>query len=126
MHVTGVESISSFGNLAAGARRIVMASGAFTLAHGANLLLPNAGNDILADVGDTFTVVGEGAGVSRVVAYQRADGTALVSAISGVFGNVGSNDNRLLRSNGISGSAIQGSGIVVDDTNNMTGLANVS
>lgn len=126
VHVTGTATISSFGALQAGARRIVCADGAFTLDSNANLILPYGGNDIIVDVGDTFTVVGEGASVSRVVEYQRANGAALQETVTGVYGNVGATDNRLVRSNGVTGGLIQGSAVTLDDSGNLSGLGNVT
>lgn len=57
--------------------RHVVAGGAALLTHSSTLILPNNGSNITTAAGDTFTVVYEGSGVSRVLGYQRASGAPL-------------------------------------------------
>lgn len=56
--------------------------------------------------------------------YLRADNTWQPAGTIG--GSTGSPDNRLLRADGTGGSTLQNTGITVDDSNNMSGVANVS
>lgn len=74
--ITGTTAITSM-VLSQGLERTCKALGAFTLTHSANLVLPTAAN-IVAAVGDVFTVRGEAGGVVRVTGYMRASGGALV------------------------------------------------
>ena len=52
-------------------------------------------------------------------------GTTL-SASGGIGGSTGATDNRLLRSDGTGGATLQASGITVDDSNNVTGVAGLT
>lgn len=76
VHVTGTGTVTSFGTAAAGAVRLLRFSGAATLTHNAAIILPTAANVVTA-ADDMAVVVSEGAGVWRVVAYQRATGAPL-------------------------------------------------
>ena len=79
-HITGVTTIESFGNVAAGVARFLEFDGILTLTHnGTSLILPTAAN-ITTAAGDTLVAISEGSGNWRVIVYQRADGTALSGA----------------------------------------------
>ena len=54
------------------------------------------------------------------------DGSKWVSSVVTALSGLGSTDNVLLRANGTGGTAAQGSGIAVDDSNNMSGIGTVS
>lgn len=74
-HVTGTTGISAM-TLTAGWRVLVF-DAATTLTHSSNLLLPGSA-DITTVAGDSCLVVGEGGGVTRMVAYWCGDGKPLV------------------------------------------------
>ena len=81
VQITGTTGITSFGTTYSGARYVRFA-GALTLTHNATTLILPAATNITTAAGDTLVAVptgNPGAGW-RVVVYQRADGTALVSA----------------------------------------------
>lgn len=92
-------------------------AGALTLTHSSTLILPTSAN-ITTAAGDTACFVSEGSDVVRCLAYQRADGTALVSAGGGLSG-LGSNDNKIVRTDGTGGTAAQGSAATLDDSGNL-------
>jgi len=73
-HVTGTTGISTM-TLTAGWRLLVF-DAATTLTHSSNLLLPGSA-DITTVAGDSCLVVGEGGGVTRMVAYWCGDGKTL-------------------------------------------------
>lgn len=81
-HITGTTTITGFGTVAAGARRIVVFDGALTLTHNATSLILPTGANITTAAGDTATCVSEGSGNWRVTNYQRKDGTALAGTSS--------------------------------------------
>lgn len=74
-HVTGTTGISAM-TLTAGWRLLVF-DAATTLTHSSNLLLPGSA-DITTVAGDSCLVVGDGGGVTRMVAYWCGDGKPLV------------------------------------------------
>lgn len=74
-HVTGTTGISTM-TLTAGWRLLVF-DAATTLTHSSNLLLPGSA-DITTVAGDSCLVVGEGGGVTRMVAYWCGDGKPLL------------------------------------------------
>lgn len=82
--ISGTTAITSFGTTGAAdfIPFVVRFSGVLTLTNGANLILPTGAN-ITTAANDTAIVVWEGANVWRVIAYQRADGTALAAAAAG-------------------------------------------
>lgn len=69
LFVTGTTTISAI-TLAAGRKRWVTFSGALTLEHSANLVLPTF-DDIVTVAGDTALFLGEAGNVVRCIAYQR-------------------------------------------------------
>lgn len=86
VHVTGTTTITGFGTVAAGARRVVTFDGALTLTHNAtSLILPGAAN-ITTAAGDTAFCVSEGSGNWRVAIYQKANGQAVTGG-SGSLAN---------------------------------------
>lgn len=74
-HVAGATGISAM-TLTAGWRILVFDSTP-TLTHSSNLILPGSAN-ITAVAGDCCLVVGEGGGVTRMVAYWCSDGKPLL------------------------------------------------
>lgn len=74
-HVTGTTGISAM-TLTAGWRLLVF-DAATILTHSSNLLLPGSAN-ITTVAGDACLVVGEGGGVTRMVAYWCSDGKPLL------------------------------------------------
>lgn len=77
VHITGTTTITGFGTVAAGARRLVVFDGVLTLTHNATSLILPSGANITTAAGDTAVCVSEGSGNWRVTSYQRKDGTAL-------------------------------------------------
>ena len=84
VHITGTTTITGFGTVAAGARRLVVFDGALLLTHNATSLILPTGANITTAAGDTATCVSEGSGNWRVTSYQRKDGTALSSSGGGL------------------------------------------
>lgn len=80
-HISGTTTITAI-QLNDGQRRLVQFDGVLTLTHGASLVLPGAAN-ITTAAGDFAILQGDSGPVTKVVAYSKADGTALVS--SGAF-----------------------------------------
>ena len=81
--VTGTTTITGFGTIQAGTRRIVTFSGILILTHnGTSLILPTSAN-ITTAVGDTATFVSLGSGNWKCVNYMRADGSPLVGGGGG-------------------------------------------
>lgn len=87
LHLTGTANITAF-TLAAGAERTVVVDSTPTITPGANLLVPG-GAAISCAAGDRFIVRGETGGKSNIVAYTKADGTALVGGGTLAFGSAG-------------------------------------
>lgn len=97
----GPVTITSFSSIERGSRRVLeFSSGGNILQNNTILILPGT-TDITAAAGDSAEFVFEGAGTWRCLWYQRADGTALVSA--------GSSDNtKLPLAGGVMAGQIQG------------------
>lgn len=76
VHITGTTQITGM-TLAAGRSRTVVFDAATPLKHSSALILPGAA-DMTATAGDSAVFRGEGSGVTRCVAYLRADGTTAV------------------------------------------------
>lgn len=81
VHITGTTAISNFGTsgLPVGAERTVIFDGALTLSHNANLDLPGAAA-IATAAGDRAIVRADSATKAVVIAYQKADGSAIAGA----------------------------------------------
>lgn len=95
-----------------------------------------------ADSGDTITVkhgtgnISLGSGADYVLSGNKTlqllyTGTAWVdlqssSAAAGLSGSTGSTDNALLRADGTGGTTVQASGVVVDDSDNVSGVTNLA
>ena len=76
--ITGTTTITSFGTLAAGVERIVRFNGALTLTYNAtSMILPGAAS-ITTAANDTAVFRSLGSGNWQCIAYQKADGTAVV------------------------------------------------
>lgn len=76
--ITGTGTINSFGAGKSLDRLVRFVTGGAVLAHSASLALPTLAN-ITTRAGDWLHAVSDGAGNWRVVDYQRADGTPLIS-----------------------------------------------
>ena len=76
-HVTGTTGISAM-TLTAG-WRILVFDAAATLTHSSNLILPGSA-DITTVAGDACLVIGEGSGVTRMIAYWLVDGRQLTES----------------------------------------------
>ena len=85
--ITGTTTINAFDSIAFGATRIVYFGGSLTLVQSGVLGLPNGGNNIQTQAGDTAIFVSSGGGTWVCYAYQRASGTALVALSSSRFTN---------------------------------------
>lgn len=77
LHVTGTTAITTV-TLGQGRDRTVVFDGALTLTNGANLILPTGAN-ITTAAGDVAVFRGDGAGVTRCVAYTRANGQPIAT-----------------------------------------------
>jgi hypothetical protein len=85
IRITGAVTITSFGTEPRQIKYVRMA-GALVLTHNATtLVLPNNGANITTEAGDTFIVISDASGNSRVYGYQRADGEALNVAVTPAF-----------------------------------------
>ncbi len=78
VHITGVTQINAL-TLAQGHQRILVFDGVLVLSQNASIVGPG-GVSITTAAGDVAWVIGEGAAVTRIVCYQRKDGTALVAS----------------------------------------------
>lgn len=82
VHITGTATITAFTMGKAGIRREVVFDGALTLTYNAtSLILPTAAN-ITTVAGDRAVLRSLGSGNTRVMSYQRADGTALALQVA--------------------------------------------
>jgi hypothetical protein len=72
--ITGTTTINAFDSIAFGATRIVYFGGSLTLVQSGVLGLPNGGNNIQTQAGDTAILVSSGGGTWVCYAYQRASG----------------------------------------------------
>lgn len=82
VNISGTDTITSFGTGGAGLRRLVRATGAFTMQHGTgdgNPFLPN-GADITAAVNDVFEFVKQTTGPWLLANYKLQSGNALATA----------------------------------------------
>lgn len=80
VHLTGTTTVTAI-TLAQGAARQVVSDGVATLTNGASLILPGGANIITA-AGDCWVARGEGAGVTRITDYTKADGTAVKAGMA--------------------------------------------
>lgn len=82
--VTGVTTISNFGTVQAGTRRIVTFSGVLTLTYNAtSMILPTSAN-ITTAAGDVGTFISLGSGNWKCASWQPASGMALAGSVSGI------------------------------------------
>jgi hypothetical protein len=90
IHVQGTTTITSFGNLDAGARFILMFQDAANIQASANLIIPGtaSGNIRVATPGDCCLIVSEGGGAWRMVGYFVAGGAGS-GTITGVTAGTG-------------------------------------
>lgn len=90
IHVQGTTTITSFGNLDAGARFILMFQDAANIQASANLIIPGtaSGNIRVATPGDCCLIVSEGGGAWRIVGYFVAGGAGS-GTITGVTAGTG-------------------------------------
>lgn len=78
MHITGTTTITSLGTAAqAGDSRTLVFDGILTLTHDATSLILPTGANITTAAGDVAIIRAETTANTRVVCYQRKDGTAL-------------------------------------------------
>lgn len=84
VHITGTTTITAFGTVQAGTRRVVCFDDVLTLTHnGTSLILPTGAN-ITTAAGDTAIMVSEGSGNWRCTGYQKASGQPLAAAAGSV------------------------------------------
>lgn len=82
-HITGTATINDFATAPqAGAVMGCIADGAFTLADSATIIVPGNAN-FTAAADDTFEVYAETTTTFRIINYQKADGTAIVTSRAG-------------------------------------------
>lgn len=83
-------------------------------------------------VGDIALATDDNLYISRVNANLNNEPSAsptewkIMTAVSAVSGPGSSTDNAIARFNGTSGQTIQNSGVLIDDTDNITGLVNLT
>jgi hypothetical protein len=77
--ITGTTTITAFDNVAAGIVREGVFAGALTLTHNATSLKLPGGANITTAANDRFRALSLGSGNWIVLAYHKADGTAVVS-----------------------------------------------
>lgn len=77
--ISGVATITSFGTIAGGARRTIVATGAFTIAASGNIVMPAAASYTCAS-GDILTFRSEGSGIWVLESYNLALGGVMVPA----------------------------------------------
>lgn len=79
--ITGTTTITSFGTIAAGARRLVVFSGILTVTYNAtSLILPTAANIVTA-AGDAMELISLGSGNWKCVTFTRASGAPLAKGL---------------------------------------------
>ena len=83
VHITGTNTILSFGNVQAGARFVLVFDDILRLTYNATSLILPSSADIDTNLNDTAFLISEGSGNWRCVAYQRSDGTALIGGTGG-------------------------------------------
>lgn len=81
-NITGTTTITSFGTGQAGTIRVLQFTGALTITHNASTLILPAATNITTAAGDMAIFIAEGSSSWRCVAYQRANGKALVETVS--------------------------------------------
>jgi hypothetical protein len=59
---------------------------------------------------------------ATVTADETAPGLISFDATGSIVGTAGLTDNALIRADGIGGGTVQGSGVIVDDGNNISGI----
>lgn len=89
IRISGTTTITSFGS-AANQKRFVRATGAFKITHNASTLILPGAQDITTASGDTFIVISDPSGNSRVYAYQRASQPPPVMPIGTILDYAGS------------------------------------
>lgn len=77
--MTGTTTVTGFDTIAAGAVRRVVFTGILQLTHNATSMINLTGANITTAAGDIATFLSLGSGNTRMVGYERADGTALVT-----------------------------------------------
>ena len=80
--ITGTTTITSFGSVDAGARRMVTFAGVLTLTYNATSLILPTGANITTAAGDTCIAISLGSGNWIVFNYNRASGEALSAPIN--------------------------------------------
>jgi hypothetical protein len=80
--ITGTTTITGFGTVAAGVRRLLTFAGVLILTHNASSLILPGGANITTAAGDTAELLSLGSGNWRVVRYTRADGRAVLTEVS--------------------------------------------
>lgn len=75
-----------------------------------------------------LSLLGVSGGVDGYVLTQQPDGSYApeAAASGGISGSVGATDNRVPRSDGTTGGTLQASGVTIDDSNNMSGVAGLT
>jgi hypothetical protein len=81
-NITGTTTITSFGTGQPGTIRVLQFMGILTITHNATTLILPAATNITTAAGDMAIFIAEGSSSWRCVAYQRANGKALVETVS--------------------------------------------
>lgn len=86
-----------------------------------NLINLNSGTDININAATTFTLnIGGSVGTSGQVLTSNGTNATWATPSGGIGGSTGSVDNAILRADGTGGSTVQSSGLLIDDSSNLT------
>lgn len=117
--VTGTTTITAV-TLAEGKQVLVRFTGALTLTHGANLVLPGAAN-ITTAAGDYALFVGYASSVVRVAIYQKS-----ASVAGDTNGPSSATDEAVARFDGTTGKLLQNSVVTITDAGAMSGVTQLN
>jgi len=88
LHISGTDTINSFGTCPAGARFVLMFEGILTLTYNAtSLIIPGLANKTTA-AGDCCMIISEGSGNWRIVGYFAISGGGGAGGITSLTGDV--------------------------------------
>lgn len=92
-------------------------------------------NPVIADATGTFAPIYLDSGITYKIVFKDSDDVTLytvdpsaiaASSVADVSGPASSTDNAVARFSGTTGKTVQNSGVIVDDSNNVTGVSSLS
>lgn len=86
VRITGTTTITGFGTVSAGTRRMLRFAGALTLTHNATSLILPSGANIVTAANDTAVAISLGSGNWVVTEYQKANGLAVIESAGRLIG----------------------------------------